>query len=121
VTETNVIEIEIKFYHDATGEDAIHTSGHNYETLHFAIRDLSTFTHYTALHCTTPIDPNSNHAQELHHLQSRSIACSPAPVLRCMPIRHVLFQGLSEGRLEKAAQENLQVSQRGEWSHAGSD
>jgi hypothetical protein len=60
---------------------------------------------------------NSNHAQELHHMQSRSIAGSPAPVLRCMPVGPVLFQGLSEGRLEKAAQENLQACQHGAWRH----
>jgi hypothetical protein len=61
---------------------------------------------------------NSNDVQELHRLQSRSIAGSQAPVLLCMPVRLVLLQGLSEGRLEAAAQESLQASQRGARSHA---
>jgi hypothetical protein len=43
-----------------------------------------------------------NHARELHRLQSRSIAGSPGPELRCMPFRPV-FEGLSEERLDKAA------------------
>jgi hypothetical protein len=60
---------------------------------------------------------NGNHAhvQELHHLQSRSIA---GDVLRYMPVRLVLFQGLSKGKLEEA-QENLQASQRG--AHTSAD
>jgi hypothetical protein len=62
----------------------------------------------------------SNHAEELHHLQSRSIARSPALAVRSMSVSLILFQGLSEERLE-GAQENLQVSQRGAWKHAGAD
>jgi hypothetical protein len=39
-----------------------------------------------------------------------------------MPVRLVLFQGLSsEERLEAAAQTNLQASQRGSWKHAVAD
>jgi hypothetical protein len=39
-----------------------------------------------------------------------------------MPVRLVLFQGLSEDRLEEeAAQANLQASQRGAWRHAGAE
>jgi hypothetical protein len=72
---------------------------------------------HTALR--TLINPNSNHAQELHQLQGPSTAGSPAPVLRWMPVRLVLFQGLSEGRLEEAAQANLQACQRGTWQYAG--
>jgi hypothetical protein len=64
---------------------------------------------------------NSNHVQDLRRLQGRSIAGSPAPVLRCMPFRLVLFQGLSEERLEEAAQANLQASQRGSRRHAGAE
>jgi hypothetical protein len=59
---------------------------------------------------------NHDRAQELHRLQSRSIA---GAVLLCMQVRRVLFQILSEERLEEAAQENLQASQRGAWRHAG--
>jgi hypothetical protein len=63
------------------------------------------------------IHSNSNHAQQLLHLQGLSFAGYPAPVLRYMQVCHVLFQGLSEHRLEEA-QENLQASQRGAWRHA---
>jgi hypothetical protein len=57
-----------------------------------------------------------NYAQELYHLSR-----FPGPILRSMPVSLVLFQGLSEERLEEAAQANLQVSQRGAWRHAGAD
>jgi hypothetical protein len=69
---------------------------------------------YTALHYIPPpsLDSDSNHAEELHGLWHHSIAGSPTPVLRCLPVRHVLFQSLSEDRLEEAAQANLQASQR---------
>jgi hypothetical protein len=46
---------------------------------------------------------NRNHAEELHHLQRRSIAGYHAPVLRSVPVSPILFQGLSEERLEGAA------------------
>jgi hypothetical protein len=76
--------------------------------------------HCIILHYYEPrLKLNTNHApQELHCLQSRSIAGSPAPVLRCMPVRFVLFRGLSKERLEEAPQANLQASQRGAWRHA---
>jgi hypothetical protein len=74
------------------------------------------------LHHPLPsLNLNSNHAQELLRLQDPSIAGSPAPVLRRMPVCPVLFRGLSEERLEEAAQANLQASQRGAWRHADAD
>jgi hypothetical protein len=81
--------------------------------------------HYHTLHTTSPIylllKSKCHHAHELHQLQGRSIAGSPAPVLRWMPVRTVLFQGLSEGRLAEASQANMQASQRGAWRHASED
>jgi hypothetical protein len=87
------------------------------------IRDLfaSITSHHITSHHEPSLHSNSNHVQVLHRLQSRSIAGSPAPVLCCMPVRLVLFQGLSEERLEEAAQEDLQASQRGTWRHAGAE
>jgi hypothetical protein len=72
------------------------------------------------LHYLHSLHSNNNHApQVLRRLQTiRSTAGSPAPVLLCLPVRLVLFRGLSEERLEEAAQENLQASQRGAWRHA---
>ncbi len=86
-----------------------------YDVLFSPIRDLSAS---TALHYITlpSLDYNSNYAQELHHLSR-----FPGPILRSMPVSLVLFQGLSEERLEEAAQANLQASQRGAWRHAGAD
>jgi hypothetical protein len=55
----------------------------------------------------SPSVRNSNHAKELHRLQSRSIAGCVAPVLRCLQFRSILFQDLSEEILEEAAQATL--------------
>jgi hypothetical protein len=81
-------------------------------------RPASTTLHYIAL---PPFESNSNHAQELHQLQSWTITGCSASVLRYLPVCLVLLQGLSKGRLEEAPQENLQVSQRGARKHAVAD
>jgi hypothetical protein len=88
------------------------------------IRLWQAFVSQTVLHKELIFGPtlfrsDNNHAQELRRLQSRSITGSPAPVLRSMPVRLVLFQGLSGKRLEETAQANLQASQCGAWRYAG--
>jgi hypothetical protein len=103
----------------SSSKDAYSTGTGNNTSNRISLRSI------LALRCiepqNTPSNSNSNHApQVLHRLQSRKIAASPAPVLRGMQVRLVLFRGLPEARLEEA-QEDLQASQRGAWRHAGTD